>query len=1408
VREDPMEKRILVGGEPLGEVIRGRFDPLFDSGELNFRKYNVIADDVTQRAMYHMSLVRAAMALGQFLTSKEPNETLSDVLDQAIEDLSMRADSERTNPRMPGDVNARSVATFLLAQEMLEGLRGAELTLAPKPKGHIYTVEIPEDDTMLHWEQRLSTQPKPVRDALMAAGLISADSNEVFLAAGAPLKNPMGNEFYGALVRMIEEEVPDLLDPQLQQLMEQHDNAEEVASRYLALMGINGLKYADEQSRNAKNRHIVQNFAADGHSINSFTFNTKAAAKKYLASEEYKEQAKQFGYARSETRFIPAKQKTFNYVIFDDALIKILDLEQAQSSDAPRGRIRFSEEGISIDLLENADLSTFIHETGHFYTEVLQQLAPKSPSVKRDLDILRAWVGAAEGAELNRDQHEQIARGFEAYLMEGRAPTPALAGTFARMKAWMLLVYRSVKALNVELTDEVRGVFDRLVASEEEIAEAQKGLTPLFANPEELGMSDERAAEYRKAIEAARQAARDELEQKALADVKRTHTAAWKAARAKVRTEVAAQVNDDPMWRALSILQRHKLPDGTELPEGFPEIKLNRDAIVAMYDGDAGVLKSLPRPYVYSKDGIHPDQAAELLGFESGAALLKALPGPSEETAQARVERLTDERMKAEYGDLLSSGKMAEEASRAVHNVDRSRLLRLELEHLASNRIGVTKDLIRRITRRIPSSDAVRIEAERFIGLKANRAIKPHEYLAGEQKSAKKAQELLLKGDIDGAFREKLNELVNHERYRAASKAVQENESWTKYLKRFQDNKTRARFGKVGGPYLAQIDALLERFEFTPISLNTKEKRESLATFSAKNPTVNIPEHLLDESRRVNYLDITHEELRDVRDTVVQLAHLVRLKEKLLRAQKIRDRTEAALAVAGAIVANAKRTLPQSIETRLPSVERGRFKQEWFYGHRKYASLWREMAGFEEGSIIWELMVRPINEAANEEAVENERATIELDRLFGAYTAAEKRAMYEPQTVAGTSITMSKMGRLMVALNWGNEINRKRLISGYAAKGYTEKTFQAVIDSLDERDWQFVQGMWDYIGTYWPRLEQLGTDLNGLPPKKVEATPILTRFGEVRGGYFPIAYDDRQSSMAWEKAAKQMAERIMRGAAVRATTEKGMLEERVEGDVRGELKLDFGVIFGHVSEVIHTITHTAVLSDVQSILSHEAVHDAVNAHYGDVAYKEFSSTLNDIAAGDIPSQNGLEKGLAWLRQGATIVGLGYSFTTSLLQPFGVANSVARIGFRWVGVGISSWLKNPLHTVELVHGKSNFMRLRHKTMMREINEIQNRLGGEGKVAHWTDAALEKVSGDRVTRQGIANSFFWMIGRAQMVADIPTWVGAYEKALEEQTDEATAIARADQAVLDSQGGGQIKDLAKYQRGAPLLKLFTNF
>jgi hypothetical protein len=64
------------------------------------------------------------------------------------------------------------------------------------------------------------------------------------------------------------------------------------------------------------------------------------------------------------------------------------------------------------------------------------------------------------------------------------------------------------------------------------------------------------------------------------------------------------------------------------------------------------------------------------------------------------------------------------------------------------------------------------------------------------------------------------------------------------------------------------------------------------------------------------------------------------------------------------------------------------------------------------------------------------------------------------------------------------------------------------------------------------------------------------------------------------------------------------------------------------------------------------------------------------------------------------------------------------------------------------------------------------------------------------------------RAQQTVDVPTWWGAYEKAISEGNDETRAVALSDQAVIDSQGSGGVKDQSAIERGSPLQKFFTTF
>jgi hypothetical protein len=130
-----------------------------------------------------------------------------------------------------------------------------------------------------------------------------------------------------------------------------------------------------------------------------------------------------------------------------------------------RARITVSDARNTITLLKDANASSFIHETGHQWLEELTRDAadPRATdAVRTDTKTVRDWLGN-DGGEITRAQHEKFARGFERYMMEGRAPSQALADVFAKFKAWLTNIYETVAKLRAPINDDIRDVFDRLI---------------------------------------------------------------------------------------------------------------------------------------------------------------------------------------------------------------------------------------------------------------------------------------------------------------------------------------------------------------------------------------------------------------------------------------------------------------------------------------------------------------------------------------------------------------------------------------------------------------------------------------------------------------------------------------------------------------------------------------------------------------------------------------------------------------------------------------------------------------------------------------------------------------------------------------------------------------------------------
>jgi len=264
-----------------------------------------------------------------------------------------------------------------------------------------------------------------------------------------------------------------------------------------------------------------------------------------------------------------------------------------QQGSGNRGQIAFGQDITQvpsiITLLKGADLSTFLHESGHFFLEVQFDLAsrimgeaqmfgtetnsPGESEIVADTQTLLKYFGVTDLAEWygmpleqKRSYHEQFARGFEAYLFEGKAPSIEMQGIFQRFRAWMLNVYREIKALNVEITDEVRGVMDRMLATTEQIqlAEAGRSMMPLFTSPEQAGMTTEEFAAYQALGVDATQDAIQDLQARTLRDmawiknakgreIKRLQKQA-EGRRAEMTIEARREIMSQPVYRAWQFL--------------------------------------------------------------------------------------------------------------------------------------------------------------------------------------------------------------------------------------------------------------------------------------------------------------------------------------------------------------------------------------------------------------------------------------------------------------------------------------------------------------------------------------------------------------------------------------------------------------------------------------------------------------------------------------------------------------------------------------------------------------------------------------------------------------------------------------------------------------------------------------
>ena len=836
---------------------------------------------------------------------------------------------------------------------------------------------------------------------------------------------------------------------------------------------------------------------------------------------------------------------------------------------------------------------------------------------------------------------------------------------------------------------------------------------------------------------------------------------------------------------SIHYVPREEVKPGAELvnPYALTAARLDAASLDGIPQGWSEVLSA--RGMVAKKGGLHPDIAAELVldedgrpVFPTGEDLLRALV--EAESPQEAIENTAYLNLLAQFGEVPTAADFEAAADAAAHNGLRLRILAAEFAALKKETGSVS--YLKRA--------AGLIAREKLEAMKAA-DVRPHVFASAEARAGRQAEKAFSKGDTARAAEFKRRQLVQSAMAREAYRVREEMEKTHRYLSGFRRVKTG-----IDLEYRQQIDALLSAvgLKKAAASDGVPSLNALLAQMEEDGRPHNLDAEMFNALSRKDYRDMTVGEVRDLADQVRQLEFLGRNKNKMLASKAKLDYEAVRDEITASVRANSNGRTART-RTAATKFERSADRvRGFFWGHLKLSAIARILDGGKDAGPVWQYLVRPINEAGDAEAARMAEMTEKLAAVMKPLEQALKKQRGKKQYAGIGGLTRQQL--FAMALNTGNEGNLQRLLSGgYEGRRNLDiRDVRAALSDLTADEWHAVQAVWDLFESMRPEVAELERRTTGTEPKWVEASPMTVRTSggqevELRGGYYPIGYDPKGSMAAEQQAAASEAKADWSAAKMAASTRGGYVKDRAAKVENRPVLLNLSVVYNGLNDIIHDLTHRAAVADANRLLRSYSIDAAVRETLGAEALRQMRAAVRDVARGhgDVQAMDGMA---GMMRHGVGMAGLGFNLVSAAIQITGFVPAIARIGGKYTAIGLSAWLSNPWAAARSANEQSDFMANRSRTRFRELNEVANTLNGN------------KV------RLFLNRYAYWLMMKVQQVVDTVVWHGALAKALSEGHGQESAARLSDQAVLDTQGGGQVKDQSALERGGSLSKLFTVF
>jgi hypothetical protein len=792
---------------------------------------------------------------------------------------------------------------------------------------------------------------------------------------------------------------------------------------------------------------------------------------------------------------------------------------------------------------------------------------------------------------------------------------------------------------------------------------------------------------------------------------------------------------------------------------------------------------------------VSPDKAAEMFGFANGEELLKALSEVG--NRDAFLNKLADQKMVEEFGDMMTDGTLQAEAAEAA---------RLDIAHRQNE---IEMEALARALGQQASANYAKSLAKDIIAMRTVKEIAAYERdLNNERQFGKQALRLVEKGDYPAALKAKQRQLVSMQLYTEGKKAHERIEKQRQDLLKYYTSEGRR--DKIAGDYLEKIEDILERFELRVSKQGPSVQRErmSAAKYVAEMDAAGRQDEVAPEARllaelneKMTWRNMTSAEVEHLVGTIQNLGHLGRTKDSLLKAQEKRKFR----AVIDSLVDRMNLTgkLPGVTRERSPTktttetlVDALREGHSWLMRPEHQA---RSLDGGELGP-VWEAIFRPISEAGDVESRMMREATQLYREAWDKFTGAERNAMSKRSIsvpeLPGIGKRFTKLDLISVALNWGVTYNREVLMEGYGWQA--DQVEAALFRVLTDKDWDLVESIWEISGMYKAEAFQVEKDMTGVTPKSVEGISFTLPSGrKIDGKYYHIQYDASQpGKMSRRQAKDNDAEALSahRKSRTKAMTKNGGLIER-KGSGGRKVKLGLSVFEKALSETIHDIAFRRAVYDVGRIVADDQFADTYQEVAGMEAYRQLNVWLKDVAMPPMEVLDPIVKAFAHVRRNVPLAVMGYKVGTALIQPTGLLAAMPLVGHRRVLVAVAQSFANP--------DRSMYGAWKKAASMSEF--MRDRVAGYERDVRETTTAMTKGGAADIMRR---NAFTFITGM-DIAVSVPTWMAAYGKAMDGKVqgiaagDQDDAVAYADSIIRRTQTAGKTQDLSRFQRGGEFQK-----